>query len=100
MDTKEDLVTKKINLEVQLNPVTENRFSILIDLANAINAFRLFPRIFITTYIYLLYEVVVWFMALQDPNTQQAGLVSVVVGAGAGWFAAYTASGGASKNKK
>ena len=50
---------------------------------------RLFPRAFITMYIYLLYDVTQWFMALPDPNTQQAGLVSVIVGAGAAWFGLY-----------
>lgn len=53
---------------------------------------RIFPRIFISMYIYLLYEVTTWFMALPDPNTQQAGLVSVVVGAGAAWFGLYVNS--------
>jgi hypothetical protein len=39
---------------------------------------RLFPRAFISMYIYLLYDVVNWFMLLPDPNSQQAGLVSVL----------------------
>ena len=50
---------------------------------------RLFPRAFISMYIYLLYEVCIWFMALPEPNNAQAGLVSVVVGAGAAWFGIY-----------
>jgi hypothetical protein len=53
---------------------------------------RLFPRAFISMYIYLLYDVTQWFMALPDPNTQQAGLVSVIVGAGAAWFGLYVNS--------
>ena len=53
---------------------------------------RIFPRAFITMYIYLLYDVTQWFMALPDPNTQQAGLVSVIVGAGAAWFGLYVNS--------
>jgi len=47
-------------------------------------------------YIYLLYRVVEWFMALPDPNMNQAGLVSVVVGAGAAWFGLYVNSVGSS----
>jgi hypothetical protein len=43
-------------------------------------------------YIYLLYEVTTWFMALPEPNNAQAGLVSVVVGAGAAWFGLYVNS--------
>ena len=53
---------------------------------------RLFPRAFISMYIYLLYDVVQWFMLLPTPNTSQAGLVSVLVGAGAAWFGLYVNS--------
>jgi hypothetical protein len=53
---------------------------------------RLFPRAFISMYIYLLYDVVQWFMALETPNMEQAGLVSVIVGAGAAWFGLYVNS--------
>lgn len=53
---------------------------------------RLFPRAFISMYIYLLYKVVTWFMDLQTPTMEQAGLVSVVVGAGAAWFGLYVNS--------
>ena len=70
----------------------KNKFDWLIDLAKAVDSWRIFPRIFITVYIVLLYEVVHSFMGLSDPNTQQAGLVSIVVGAGAAWFGLYTGS--------
>ena len=62
--------------------------------ANTLDTLRLFPRFFIATYIYLFYDVVQWFMVLENPNTQQAGLVSIVVGAGAAWFGLYVGSGG------
>mgnify|MGYP003674000872 CR=1 FL=1 len=52
---------------------------------------RLFPRAFITMYIYFLYEVTTWFMA---------GLVSVVVGAGAAWFGLYVNSVSSSGKSK
>lgn len=58
---------------------------------------RIFPRAFISMYIYLLWRVVEWFMALPDPTNAQAGLVSVVVGAGAAWFGLYVNSGAAAK---
>ena len=38
------------------------------------------------------YKVVIWFMALEAPNFEQSGLVSIVVGAGAAWFGLYTGS--------
>ena len=69
-----------------------NKYQKWIDLATMIDAWRIFPRVFICTYIYLLHRVVIWFMALPDPNMNQAGLVSVVVGAGAAWFGLYTQS--------
>ena len=53
---------------------------------------RLFPRAFISMYIYLLYDVTNWFMLLPEPNSQQAGLVSVLVGSGAAWFGLYVNS--------
>jgi hypothetical protein len=53
---------------------------------------RIFPRVFISMYIYLLYDVVQWFMLLEVPNASQAGLVSVLVGSGAAWFGLYVNS--------
>ena len=55
---------------------------------------RIFPRIFISVYIYMFYNVANWFMSLPEPNNAQAGLVSVVVGAGAAWFGLYVNSTG------
>lgn len=71
----------------------EPRFQKIKDLAVAIDAWRIFPRIFITTYIYLLYKSSMWFMALPEPTMEQAGLISVIVGAGAAWFGLYANSG-------
>ena len=87
--------TVKINLEVDTNVIDSgvNPYQRLIHLAKAFDQWRIFPRIFITVYIILLYEVVHWYMALGASATmEQSGLVSVVVGAGAAWFGLYTAS--------
>jgi len=73
--------------------VNENKYQAWIDLATAIDSWRPFPRLFISAYIYLLYLSFDWFIALEEPNTQQAGLISVVVGAGAAWFGLYVNSG-------
>ena len=92
--------TKKVNLELEIDTSlvdsSKNRYQGLIDLAKAIDQWRIFPRVFISTYIYLLYKVVMWYMALEAPTMEQSGLVSVVVGAGAAWFGLYT---GSSKSK-
>lgn len=69
-----------------------NKNSVWWNAPEYFSRWRLFPRAFISMYIYLLYDVVQWFMSLPDPNTQQAGLVSVLVGSGAAWFGLYVNS--------
>ena len=69
-----------------------NRYQKWIDMARAVDQWRIFPRIFISTYIYLLYAVVMWYMELSAPSMEQSGLVSIVVGAGAALFGLYTGS--------
>jgi len=82
----------QVDLEVDtsIKDLGMNPYAKIIHLARAIDAWRIFPRVFITTYIYLLYKVVIWYMALNDPTMEQSGLVSIVVGAGAAWFGLYT----------
>ena len=93
--------TKKVNLELEIDTnmvdSSKNRYQGLIDLARAVDQWRIFPRVFISTYIYLLYKVTIWFMQLPDPTMPQSGLVSIVVGAGAAWFGLYA---GTSKGKQ
>ena len=93
--------TNKVNLELEIDTSTvdssKNRYQGLIDLAKAVDSWRIFPRIFISTYIFLLYKVTIWFMNLETPTFEQSGLVSIVVGAGAAWFGLYA---GTSKGKK
>ena len=88
---------QKIELEVEFDTTTKeskpSRFDALLELADVIDAYRLFPRAFIGTYMYLLIEVTQWFMTISEPNASQAGLISVVVGAGAAWFGLYTSTG-------
>ena len=93
--------TKKVNLELEIDTnmvdSSKNRYQGLIDLAKAVDSWRIFPRVFISTYIFLLYKVTIWFMNLEAPTFEQSGLVSIVVGAGAEWFGLYA---GTSKSKK
>ena len=58
-----------------------------------LNEWRIIPRILIASYGYIFYDVCVWYMALPDPTTQQAGFVSTIVGAGAAFFGLYCNSG-------
>ena len=85
--------------ESEVKTTQGTKYKSWIDLAQAVDSWRIFPRIFITVYIVLVYQVVNWFMNLSDPNTQQAGLVSIVVGAGAAWFGLYTGSSKKFKDK-
>ena len=82
----------KMNELKRNNRKMVNKYQKWVDLAHAVDQWRIFPRIFITTYIYLLYKVVTWYMALPSPTMEQSGLVSIVVGAGAAWFGLYTGS--------
>ena len=96
-----DKESKKVNLELEIDTSivdsSKNRYQGLIDLAKAVDAWRIFPRLFLSVYIYLLYKVTIWFMNLPLPSFEQSGLVSIVVGAGAAWFGLYA---GTSKGNK
>ena len=85
---------EKLDLEVDtsVKDLGPNPYAKIIHMAKAVDSWRIFPRIFITTYIILLYKCVIWYMELPDPSMEQSGLISIVVGAGAAWFGLYTGS--------
>ncbi len=89
----------KVDLEVDtsVKDLGVNPYAKLIHMARAVDAWRIFPRLFLTVYIVLLYKCVIWYMNLGAPTMEQSGLISIVVGAGAAWFGLYT---GTSKSKK
>ena len=95
-------IKKKIDLELEITPnnIGVNPYHKWIHMAKTIDAWRIFPRIFVSVYIVLLYDVVTWFMTLEEPNLEQAGLVSVVVGAMAAVFGIYAGTSGQSKKFK
>ena len=92
----QDSTTRKVKLDLEVDTSVKdlgpNPFAKIKNMAKAVDAWRIFPRIFITTYIILLYKCVIWFMALENPTLEQSGLISIVVGAGAAWFGLYTNS--------
>ncbi len=71
-----------------------------IHLARAVDSWRIFPRVFLSVYIFLLYYSTMWFMDLQDPSLEQSGLISIIVGAGAAWFGLYAGTSNSSKGFK
>ena len=95
-------IKKKVDLELEVttNNIGANPYHKWIHLAKTVDAWRIFPRIFVSVYIVLLYEVVSWFMTLNEPNMEQAGLVSIVVGAMAAVFGIYAGTSGQSKKFK
>lgn len=66
--------------------------------AEVLDCYRVFPRLFIVTYIILILTGAFWFMGLPDPTTTQASFLSVLVGAGAAWFGLYVNSGPGKRN--
>lgn len=98
----EEIVKKTVQIEVEVGANSVDRgvnpYQKWIYLARAIDSWRIFPRVFITTYIVLLYKVVVWYMDISDPSMEQSGLVSVVVGVGAAWFGLYAGTSNSSKS--
>lgn len=63
-----------------------------------LDRWRIWPRMIITLYGLAFYRTTEWFIALEDPSNAQAGFVSVIVGAGAGFYGIYVngKSGGSS----
>ena len=75
---------------------TVNPWQKFIFAAQAVDSWRIFPRLFLSVYIFLLYYATMWFMAFPEPSMEQSGLISIIVGAGAAWFGLYA---GTSKGK-
>ena len=61
--------------------------------AEAIDKWRVWPRLLITLYGIMFYRSTEWFMSLSDPTNAQSAFISVIVGAGAAWFGLYCGSG-------
>ena len=99
IDEKESVIKKKVEVELEVTPnnIGVNPFQKWIHLARTVDAWRIFPRVFVGVYIVLLYKVVTWFMEIPEPNLEQAGLVSIVVGAMAAVFGIYAGTSGTSK---
>ena len=100
----EEATKKKIELEIEVGTTTVERgvnpYQKLIHLARAVDAWRIFPRVFLSVYIFLLYYSTMWFMSLDDPSLEQSGLISIIVGAGAAWFGLYAGTSNSSKGFK
>ena len=95
-ETAKKKVSVELEVDTSVKDLGPNPYAKLIHLARAVDSWRIFPRVFITTYIILLYKCVIWYMELPSPTMEQSGLISIVVGAGAAWFGLYA---GTAKDK-
>ena len=89
-----ELKAEIMEMEMALEP--ENPWQKYIWFSNMVDAWRIFPRAFLSVYMFLLYYCTIWFMELPEPTLEQSGLVSIIVGAGAAWFGLYA---GTAKDK-
>ena len=91
-----EMVTENNALKQEIFELTHNDranpWQKFIFLAKAVDAWRIWPRAFLSVYIFLIYYVVMWFLDLPDPSMEQSGLISILVGAGAAWFGLYVNS--------
>jgi len=91
-----EMVTENNALKQEIFELTHNDranpWQRFIFLAKAVDAWRIWPRAFLSVYIFLIYYVVMWFLDLPDPSMEQSGLISILVGAGAAWFGLYVNS--------
>lgn len=62
-------------------------------IAQCTNRLRLVPRFIVGGYGWLIWVVVQWFMTLPDPNTQQAALITTLVGISVPVFGFYMQGG-------
>lgn len=68
---------------------SEHQYKRIIALSEAIDSWRIFPRLFICFYFWLTYTSVTWFMGLPTPTPEQSAFVVAVITAGAAWFGLY-----------
>lgn len=96
----EDKNKHTVEVEIDITPksLESNPYQKWIFLAQAIDAWRIFPRLFLSVYIFLLYYSTMWFMNLPNPTLEQSGLISIIVGAGAAWFGLYAGTSKSSKS--
>ena len=67
-----NIVQKKVAVELEIDPTLKtpkvNRYQWLIDLSEAVDAWRIFPRLLITLYGISFWRTTEWFMNLPDPT--------------------------------
>ena len=62
-------------------------------LAELIDAWRVFPRLFFGAYIAFFMYTTHWYTTLQDPTPEQTTFIGIFTGVGTAWFGLYLGSG-------
>jgi hypothetical protein len=65
----------------------------MIEFADSLSKYRVFPRLFSLAYLYLLFEVADWYMWLEVPTTEQTGFAGIMIPTAAAWFKFYVDGG-------
>jgi hypothetical protein len=65
----------------------------LLDVAEIVDAHRVFPKVFVAGYGFLCWKTALWFMALELPTTEQSAFVTIVVSVFAPLFNWYAQGG-------
>ena len=71
---------------------------IFLEIAEVVDAFRVVPRFILIGYSILVWTVAQWYMGIDVPSTQQAALMTTVIGVIAPIAAFYQTSGRSWKN--
>ena len=70
-ETAKKIVSVELEVDTSVKDLGPNPYAKLIHLARAVDSWRIFPRVFISTYIFLLYKVVIWYMDIAAPTMEQ-----------------------------
>jgi len=99
-NTERKRITVDLEIDTTIKSNHDNPYKKFIYISEVIDSYRIFPRIFLTLYMYLSWWVVDWFTALENPTMEQSGLVSILIGSAAAWFGLYVNKGVRSKEKE
>ena len=63
-------ISVDLEVDTSIKDLGVNPYAKLIHMARAVDAWRIFPRLFLTVYIFLLYKVTIWFMNLSNTDSR------------------------------
>ena len=94
--TPKQKVQVDLEVDTSIKDLGVNPYAKMIHMARAVDAWRIFPRLFLTVYIVLLYKCVIWYMNLSH-NYGTKWVNQYRCRCNVHWFGLYT---GTSKKSK